>query len=268
MTSYDASSEFGALYDAVPAYADRTADVAFYAGLAAHLSVDTPVLELGCGTGRVTLPIARGGHPIVGVDSSSAMLGRFRAKLAAEPPDVRARVTLHEGDVRDLDIRAPGSARGFQLAIAPFRVMQHMTTTDDQLRCLTTVRRHLAPGGRFAFDAFNPHFAKLTEDRTGETEETPELQLPDGRTMRRAFRIARVHWVRQVSDVELIYYVRSGADVDRVVHKFEMRWYTASELEHLLVRCGFDVEARYGDFEKGTLDDDSPEIVMVAARAD
>ena len=268
MTSYDTSSEFGALYDAVPAYAERTADVAFYAGLAAHLSLDAPVLELGCGTGRVTLPIARAGHSIVGVDSSSAMLERFRAKLAAEPPDVRARVTLHEADVRDFDVHVPGGSRGFELAIAPFRVLQHMTTTDDQLRCLTTVRRHLAPGGRFAFDSFNPHFTKLTADRTAETEETPELQLPDGRTMRRTFRISRVHWVRQVSDVELIYYVRSGNDVERVVHKFEMRWYTASELEHLLARCGFELEARYGDFDKGPLDNDSPEIVIVAARAD
>jgi SAM-dependent methyltransferase len=268
MTSYDTSPEFGAIYDAVPVYAQRTADIAFYAGEAAQLGADAPVLELGCGTGRVSLPIARAGHPVTGVDLSPAMLERFREKLAAEAAEVRARVRLHEGDIRDFDVAAPTNARGFELAIAPFRVFQHMTTIDDQLRCLATVRRHLAPGGRFAFDVFNPHFAKMTADRTGETEDTPELTLPDGRTLRRTVRVSRIHWVRQLSDVELIYYLGSGGSVERVVHKFEMRWFTASELEHLLVRAGFRVDARYGDVEKGRLEDDSPEIVIVAARSD
>ena len=268
MTSYDSSPEFGALYDAVPAYAERTADVAFYLGQAAQLSSDAAVLELGCGTGRVSLPIARAGHPLIGLDSSASMLDRFRAKLGAEAADVRGRVTLHETDVREFDVAPPSGANGFELAIAPFRVMQHMTTVDDQLQFLATVRRHLAPGGRLAFDVFNPHFDKMTADRTAETEETEELELADGRTLRRTFRIPRVHWVRQVNDVELIYYIRSGDEVERVVHKFEMRWYTASELEHLLVRSGFRIEARYGDCERGALKDDSPEIVIVAIRAD
>jgi len=270
MTSYDISADYGALYDSIPIYAQRTADVAFYAAEAAKLGASAPVLELGCGTGRVAMPIARAGHPLTGIDSSSAMLDRFRDKMAAESADLRARVTLRVADVRDFTVEPPAGSNGFALAIAAFRVFQHLTTIDDQLRCLTTVRRHLAPGGLFTFDVFNPDFTRMTSDRTEETEDTPELALSDGRTLRRTVRVAQVHWVRQVSDIELYYYVgaSSGGDVERLVHRFEMRWFTASELENLLARAGFRVESRYGDFEKNPLEDGSPDIVIVASRTE
>ena len=268
MASYDTSSEFGDLYDAIPIYADRTVDVRFYVAEAERAGPRTPVLELGCGTGRISLPVARAGHPLTGVDSSASMLERFRAKLAAESPDVRARVALREGDVRDVALSSAEQSSGFPLVIAPFRVMQHMTTIPDQLRMLATVRHHLAPGGHFAFDAFNPSFSRMIEDRSAEAEDTPELTLPDGRTMRRTVRVTAVHWVAQVMDVELIYYLRTGADVERIVQAFEMRWFTASELEHLLARAGFRVEGMYGDFDRGALTDASPELLVVATRAD
>jgi hypothetical protein len=88
----------------------------------------------------------------------------------------------------------------------------------------------------------------------------------DGRYLRRTVRVVKVRWVEQTSDVELIYYVRTGSSVERVVQAFPMRWYTPSELEHLLARAGFRVEGTYGDFARGSLTDESPEIVVVATR--
>jgi D-serine deaminase-like pyridoxal phosphate-dependent protein len=152
------------------------------------------------------------------------------------------------------------------LAIAPFRILQHLVTVADQLRCLGAIRKHLAPGGCFAFDVFNPHFAKMAADRSAEAEDTAERPLADGRFFRRTVRVPRIRWVDQVSEVELIYHVRAGAQVTRVVQAFEMRWYTAVELEHLLGRAGFVVESVYGDYEGSPLRDDSSEIVMLARR--
>jgi ubiquinone/menaquinone biosynthesis C-methylase UbiE len=256
---YDQIPDFGLLYDAVPAYASRT-DVAFYVDAASAGGAASRVLEIGSGTGRVTLPLARAGHQVVGVDASPSMLARARAKLAQEPPAVRERVTLIEADGRDFD--APGAP--FDLAIAPFRVLQHFTTPSDQLAVLGSVRRHLDIGGRLAFDVFNPSYSALVGDRTGEAEDTPEQLLPDGRAFRRTVRIPRVRFVEQVSDVELIYYVRSGAETTRYVQAFPMRWYTPSELEHLVARAGFTIESMRGGFDGRPLTDDAPEIVIVA----
>jgi SAM-dependent methyltransferase len=266
---YDLTPDFGALYDEIPAYASRP-DVDFYVAEAERrVGRDGAVLDLGCGTGRLLLPLARKGHSVVGVDRSPTMLARCRERLAHESPDVRSRTALYEGDVRDIALPPPHARvemNGFGLAIAPFRILQHLITADEQLRCLAAVRRHLAPGGCFAFDVFNPNFTLMAADRSAEVEDTAERPLADGRSFRRTVRVLRVRWVQQVSDIELIYYLRMGDEVERIVQAFEMRWYTASELEHLLGRAGFMVDAIYGDFERGPLRDGSPEIVVVAAR--
>jgi SAM-dependent methyltransferase len=258
--SYDAIPDFGALYDAVPLYAAR-GDVPFY--LAEAMQANGEVLELGCGTGRILLPIARAGAPITGLDASSAMLERCRANVAREPADVGARVTLHEGEAGDFDL-----GRCFRLVIAPFRVMQHLVTIDDQLRVLDAVTRHLAPGGRFVFDVFNPSFGMMLSHDGQEHEDTPETPLPDGRIMRRAGRVTNVRWLDQVSEIELAYYVapERGAPAERHVQAFEMRWYLRAELTHLLARAGYTVESMYGGFDRAPLVDRSPEIVVRARR--
>ena len=263
--SYDAIPEFGLLYDGVPAYAAR-GDVRFYVAEAQREAERArgSVLELGCGTGRVLLPMARAGATVVGLDGSRRMLERCEAKLAAEPDEVRARVAVHEGDARDFDLGAT-----FALVVAPFRLLQQLTTIDDQLRCLTAVARHLEPGGRFVFDVFNPHVPAMAADRSAEQEDTPELTLPDGRSLRRTVRIPRVRWVDQVSETELIYYLapRPGAPAARHVQAFEMRWYWRAELVHLLARSGFRVDAILGDFDGSPLTDASPEQIVRAERA-
>jgi SAM-dependent methyltransferase len=259
--SYDAIPGFGMVYDAVPAYGAR-ADVRFYVEEATHS--EGPVLEFGCGTGRILLAIARAGCTIVGVDASRAMLERCEAKLLEEPDDLRARVALHERDVRDFDL-----GQRFALVIAPFRVMQHIASIEDQLHFLGAAARHLTPGGRLVFDVFNPSLRVLVSHDGSEHEDTPETPLPDGRAFRRAFRVVRVRWLDQVNETELVYYISPapGAPATRYVQGFGMRWYLREELMHLLARGGFRVEALYGDFDRTPLMDGSPEIVVSATRA-
>jgi SAM-dependent methyltransferase len=95
--SYEAIPDFGTLYDGVPVYAAR-ADVQFYVEEAAQ--VEGAVLEIGCGTGRVLLPLARAGHAVVGLNASEQVLARCRAKLGDEPEVVRNRIALHRADAR------------------------------------------------------------------------------------------------------------------------------------------------------------------------
>ena len=251
-SSYDTIPDFGLLYDSVPLYAART-DVGFYVDDAK--AAGGRVLEVGCGTGRILLPIARAGCTITGIDGSKQMLERCRVNLAAEPAGVQSRIQLAQHDMRDFSL-----AERFALIIAPFRVVQHLTTIDDQLQFLATVARHLAPQGRVVFDVFNPRFDILVGANGVEREDTSEQRLPDGRTFRRTYRIARVRWIDQVSEAELVYYV----DGKRYVQAFEMRWYLAAELRHLLARAGFRVREMYGDFARGPVVDGCPEIVVTA----
>jgi SAM-dependent methyltransferase len=255
--SYDEIHDFGVLYDSIPAYAARK-DVRYY--VAAAVKANGPVLELGCGTGRVLLPTARAvRHPVVGLDGSREMLARCRLRLADESPEVRERVTLHQGDARSFDL---GSR--FALITAPFRVMQHLTTIEDQLRVLECVKRQLSQDGMFTFDVFNPLFSALASDRSAERVEVEPQAMGDGRTMSRSVRVPRVRWTDQVSEIELVYYVTDPqtGQTSRLVNAFEMRWYQPAELHHLLARAGFIVESIDGDFEGAPLTDGAPELVV------
>jgi SAM-dependent methyltransferase len=259
-SAYDEVPDFGVLYDSVPAYGAR-ADVQFYVAEAALERGS--VLELGCGTGRILIPIARTGAVIAGLDGSEHMLAQCRAKLRRETAETQARVTLQLGDARGFDLRTR-----FGLVLAPFRMFQHLVTIDDQLNCLSCIAQHLETGGRLIFDVFNPHFSKLTIDRSAEQEDTPAFLMSDGRVLRRTYRIAQVRWVDQVNETELIYYVAPAADApaERFVHRFELRWFLRSELEHLLARSGFRVHAIFGGFDRSPLTDDAPKLIVVAER--
>jgi hypothetical protein len=176
--------------------------------------------------------------------------------------DVRDRVHLHIGDAAEFKERTR-----FPLVIAPFRVLQQLVTLEHQLAFLTSAANHLAPGGWFVFDVFNPNFRALSSDRSQESTDTPEFTLPDGRTLKRTVRIPRVRWLEQLSDIELIYYVTEpGKVTERYVQELQLRWYTRSELDHLLARAGLHATAVYGDFDQSPVTDTSPEFVVRAER--
>jgi SAM-dependent methyltransferase len=249
------------LYDHVVPYRERT-DVAFLVDAA--LASGGPVLEAGCGTGRVLIPTARAGVEIVGLDLSPHMLAVCRERLRRESREVQSRVQLVQADMRDFDL-----ARQFRLVTMPFRPFQHLTTVDDQLSCLASIRRHLMVGGRLILDLFNPSLEALTSDTVGqETGEEPEFTTPDGRRVVRRHKIVSRDRAHQVNEVELIYYVtHPGGREERLVHAFPMRYLYRFEAEHLLARGGFEVEALYADYEKSPYGSKYPgELIFVAKK--
>ena len=139
------------------AYARYKQDVSHYVSLATELG--GPVLELGAGTGRIAIQTARAGVDVVMVDRTQTMLDRAEERLAKQPKRVRARIRLVQADLRELALRET-----FPLITAPFNVLQHLYTRVDIERALATVRRHLAPEGRFAFDVLNPDPDALRRD--------------------------------------------------------------------------------------------------------
>ena len=160
------------LYDSVTLYRSRP-DVNFYVEEAQ--AMEGNVLELGCGTGRVLIPVARLGKEVTGVDNSPRMLGICQKQLESEPPEVRRNVTLVQADMRDLNL-----GRRFSLVMIPFRPMQHLVAVSDQIATLQAIHRHLEPGGLLVFDVFNPKLQYLLEDRTAEREDTAEVVFRSG----------------------------------------------------------------------------------------
>ena len=248
------------LYDYVVPYRAR-ADVDFF--VEAALSAGGPVLEVACGTGRVLIPTARAGVNVVGVDLSPSMLQVCETRLLDEPDAVRSRVRLVRADMRNFAL-----GHTFNLVTLPFRPFQHLTTVEDQISCLASIRRHLVAGGRIILDLFNPSLEALVADNLGqEVGEEPEFTSPDGRRVIRRFRIVSRDYFNQTNQVELIYDVKHpDGRVERLVHAFPMRYLFRFEAEHLLVRCGFEVESIYADYDKSPYGAKYPGELIIVAR--
>lgn len=241
---YESYAFVAELYDYVIPYRDRP-DIPFFIEEAKRSA--GPVLEIGCGTGRVLIPTARAGIEITGMDLSAPMLEVCRRRLLAEPEEVQSRVQLVSMDMRNFELPCQ-----FRLVTLPFRPFQHLTTVEDQLSCLASIHRHLLPGGRLILDLFNPSLEALTSPNLGqEIGQEPEFTTPEGlRVTRRNQTVAR-DYHNQINHVELIYYVTySDGRQERLVHAFPMRYLFRFEAEHLLVRSGFEIEQVYADFNR------------------
>jgi SAM-dependent methyltransferase len=249
------------LYDFVVPYRTRE-DIDFFVGEAR--ASGGPVLEVGCGTGRILIPTARAGIDIFGLDFSPHMLQECRKRLLGEPEVVQSRVRLTEADMRNFDL-----ARTFQLITLPFRPFQHLTTVEDQLSCLKLIHRHLVRDGRLILDLFDPSLEMLVLDNLDqESGEEPAFTSPDGRRVIRRHKICSRDLANQTFLVELIYYItHPDGREERLVHAFPMRYLFRFEAEHLLARCGFQVEEVYADYDKSPYGSKHPgELIFLAKK--
>ncbi len=233
----------GQIYDAVNPSRD---DLPFY--LERCREAGGPVLELACGTGRLTLPLARAGVDIVGVDRSGSMLARARAKARR----ARVRLPLLRADILDLDLD-----RRFALVMLPFNALQEFYRHREVAGVLATARRHLAPGGRFVFDVFNPDVRLLVGTREmepryrGMTEDGRDVAISEGRRYDAAAQVVRSLWHISIDG--------GPAWPTRV----DMRCFWPLELEALLAYHGWQLERRLGDFNGNPFVSASPKQVCV-----
>ena len=260
--AYSISARF---YDLMYDAGQSALDMPFYLELAGGCS--GPVLELGCGTGRVALPLARAGKNVTGLDISVPMLDRFRAKLATEPAEVRERITLRQGGMTEFQF-----AERFDLVLAPFRAFQHVMEPDQQRRCLELIAAHLSPEGRFVFNAFNPDLKYICDAMQlgGSWQQVNEEADPDTGEIIRRYVQLRPRPRRQVHLLGWKYEVYDRSERLRETHveRMEMRWMYRWEAEYLLELCGLEITEAYGGWDRSPLNDESRELIYVCRRRD
>jgi SAM-dependent methyltransferase len=247
-------------YDESPVVQKRLQDVAFYRDAARDFG--DPVLELGCGTGRVTMALADSGIRVTGLDLSERMLERAVRKRAALRVEPRERVHLVQGDMAQFDL-----GETFRLVIIPFRAFHHLLEVRQQMDCLNCVRKHLAPHGHLVLDVFQTDAERMHDPVHHRESLVAEYKTQDGRQVRMSERVVAFHRAEQRNDVEMIFsVVHPGGRNERLVFAWTLRYFFRYEIEHLLARCGFKVAALYGNFDRTSLRDESPEMIFVAER--
>jgi SAM-dependent methyltransferase len=190
------------------------------------------------------MALAEAGKRITGLDLSERMLERAVKKRGALRVEARERVHLVQGDMARFEL-----GEKFRLVIIPFRPLQHLLEVQQHMDCLDCVRKHLAPGGRL-------HMRETL---------VTEYVTTDGRQVRITERVAGFHRAEQRNDVEMIFSIRHrDGRQERMVFAWPLRYFFRYEVEHLLARCGFQVAAEYGDFDRTPIRDDSPEMIFVA----
>ncbi len=238
----------GVHYDAC--HAHRLDDVPFWQHAASSCR---QVLELGCGTGRISIPLAAAGAAIgrrvIGLDSNPSMLDQARRKAHAAGVELQ----LVQGDMRSFDL----GRDNIDLAILSFNTVNVLMTLEDALACLRCTRRHLAPTGRLVIDTFLPSPPRLIPDQL-----KIDYTLPDGEkitiTASRSYDPAQ-----QLRVLDLV--IRSSDEGRVETDRSEVHVYYPAELILLLVQAGFEIVATYGGYDQRRLDARSHRLIVVAS---
>lgn len=239
-------------------------DVEFYVNHA--VDAGSPVLELACGTGRITIPVAEAGIDIVGLDASDEMLRRARDKIAACDAETQSRIRLVPGDMRDFSLD-----RTFTLVMIPFRSFLHLLTPADQRQALRNIRDHLAPEGRLVFNMFDPSVeiiaAHTGPNRPGRQKQG-EFRHPETGSRVIVWDSRTYMPARQRVNVDYIYEVLDdrGRVVETSYNPISLRYVHRWEMQYLLELCGFTVDALYGDFRGGPFKHGKEQVWIASKR--
>ncbi len=224
-----------------------------------------PVLELGAGTGRVTVPIAHAGVHVTALDLDARMLEKLRAKIAGLPDDVRRRVAIHHADMREFAL-----SEKFALVAIPFRAFLHNLTFADQLATLKCAHRHLRAAGELAFNVFHPSLefmAARAGPLTGTWRWTGTRELPEGRfvTYSESSRYDTVQQ-RAHSMIRSEEFDADGALRRTQMMRLELAYLYPADIKRLLEQAGFHLVRISGDFKGRMFERDGDELVIEARK--
>jgi SAM-dependent methyltransferase len=283
---YEGWDEYAPFYDWENARTLGRRDVPFWRNLALHAG--GRVLELGCGTGRISIPLGRAGVPVVGIDRSAPMLARARQRVKRSR--LESRVRLVRGDIRHLPFLPPASAPaeassagavagsrrrvppegqarrggGFRMVMAPYGMLQSLLRERDLKATLQAVHAALEPGGTFGME--------LVADLPSWEEYRQRVSLKGWRRGSSGSHVTLIETVRQDRAKGLTIFDQEfteRAGRARRVHRFALTFRTLSvpQMARRLEKAGFRVDALLGDYQGGPWDRRAEVWVILARRA-
>jgi SAM-dependent methyltransferase len=241
----------GRHYDAK--YKEFKADIPFY--LRKVKRYGDPVLELGCGTGRIAIPLAEAGYKVTGLDASQPMLSEARRKSEAAGVQVE---WIH-ADCRQFNLD-----KKFKIILFPFSGLAHLFDLESVEACFACVRRHMTEHGTFIIDYFNVGLEFLLRDPE-KRYPSAEYPHPDGNGQVVITENNRYDPVTQINHVKWYYNIEGHTD--EVVEDLDMRIFYPQELDALLRYGGFAIDAKFGDYNEGGFQKESRRQLIVCHRA-
>jgi len=237
--------------------ASFTEDLSFWLELAEEFG--DPILELGCGTGRVLLNLARRGYAVTGLDNSPEMLDRLQTKLKqASTGHLPTPPVLLQAAMNDFNVEGVAP---FSLALIPFNTFMHLLTAAEQWAALNCVRRHLKTGGALALDLPNPGEAYAAQEQGL----TLERSFMEGNCMVQQLSSVALDRAAQLAHITWVYdSIPPDGMVKRSVIPLTLRYTFPAEMSLLLEKCGFNLVHIYGDYDRSLFADGSPRMLVVA----
>jgi len=242
----------------------QNGDVSFYVDEARK--ANGRVLELGCGTGRMLIPMAEAGISIVGVDNSPAMLHVAQRKINGLHQEARQRIQCVEGDMRTFELD-----QRFDLVIIPYRTFLYLVSRDDQHQALSSIHDHLLDNGRLVFNFFDPGVDEIAANSKSLGRilryVTSFVHKDSGNSF-------SVHESKQFDPAEqtldwTMFFEetdRDGSLISKINLHLSLHYFNRFEVRNLLELCGFEIEALYGDFQRGPFRHGTEQI-WVASKA-
>ncbi len=245
-------------------YRYRRQDVRFYLEMARRAGSKSRILEVASGTGRVSQKLLEAGFIVTGLDISKEMLRLAEIKLAESSEEIRERGRYVQGDMRDLD--AALGNQEFDLIFIAINSFLHLRSQADQLACLQSIRKHVAPAGRFIIDVFNPE-DKDSFPSDGRMEYVEPMYNPKNHAFIHVF-VSTVAYPAQQRRVHHYFYDETFEDgsMKRTVSIFRLRYLYRFELQLLLEKAGFSIEDLYGDYDFEEYGEGSPKLLYVCRR--
>lgn len=220
------------------------ADIPFYLDLASRLGGD--ILELACGTGRITIPLANAGHHTWGLEYSSAMVKQFHLKLKELPNTTAERIHLFQGDMCAFNLE-----RKFPLILLPGRSFQLLLDEPKENACLECVNKHLEPGGHFLLAVANySGQAGPGWPNDNETFDWENIDPRTGFTIRRTHIKKKIDLEKQILFPQKNYYItKNDGTQEKIIRQAAWKYFHEKQIKHLLENHGFKIINQYGSFD-------------------
>lgn len=253
MAEYD---NFAWLYDIE--YRNIVEDISFYTEL--FKDIESPILELGCGTGRLLFPLATSGHKVSGLDISEKMLDIAKRKLKVMYPELKGRVSFIKGDMRDFKIKDT-----FGGVLIAFNTFMHLLSIEEQDRCIENVYRHLETNGRLVVSVTNITPNLISSKNC--YQHSLLFSIEEWQGYLQKYETMIFDTVHQLIKFNIFYDLidRSGK-VTRYVREMLLRYFYRYEMERLFLSHKFKIEALYGDYDFSSFKEESPYMIWVVKK--